>query len=199
STLFTASPNHPPPTHRNSLAASTRRKGTSHQTTTSGSETNKPSTSSPPEKQESSRDEKGGVFYDEFGVSNMAMDENAPEEEDDFFEGMAELGESLKLDDAGDSFSDNFQDAMQFQCWLPNNANRAGDHAGARDGRRPSREDRHGAEVRSVGQFVQADRAAAWRHENRLGRGRRRRVVGGGREEGGGGAEVVRGRGKKKE
>ncbi|XP_019192568.1 PREDICTED: WRKY transcription factor 22-like [Ipomoea nil] len=120
---YTAEHNHPMPTHRNSLAGSTRRKGTSHQTTTSGSETNRPSTSSPPpEKQESSRDEKGGVFDDEFGVSNMGMDGNAPEEEDDFFEGMAELGESLKSDDAGDSFSDNFQGAMQFQCWLPNNA-----------------------------------------------------------------------------
>lgn len=103
---YTAEHNHPMPTHRNSLAGTTRRKVTTP-TSGTGSETNKP-TSSPPEKQESSRDdEKDSVFDDEFGVP------------DDFFEGMAELGESLKSDDAEDSFSDNFHDAMQFQYWLP--------------------------------------------------------------------------------
>ncbi|PHU09672.1 putative WRKY transcription factor 27 [Capsicum chinense] len=126
---YTAEHNHPMPTHRNSLAGSTRQKPANSEAGTTASDSNKPTSSSPvsspachstaTEKQESSREEKEDIFEDEdeeFGSSNMGLDNMEPAD-DDFFEGLDELAAQA----TGDCFSDNFQGSMQLP-WLSNNA-----------------------------------------------------------------------------
>ncbi|KAJ8573205.1 hypothetical protein K7X08_009716 [Anisodus acutangulus] len=125
---YTAEHNHPMPTHRNSLAGSTRQKPANSETCTA-SDSNKPTTSSPvsspafqspvTEKQESSREEKEDIFEDdddEFGSSNMGLDNMEPAD-DDFFEGLDELAAQA----TGDCFSENSPVSMQLP-WLSNNA-----------------------------------------------------------------------------
>ncbi|TMW89791.1 hypothetical protein EJD97_016617 [Solanum chilense] len=125
---YTAEHNHPMPTHRNSLAGSTRQKPANSEAGTV-SDSNKPTCSSPvsspachspaTEKQESSRDEREDIFEDdddEFGSSNMGLDNMEPAD-DDFFEGLDELAAQT----TGDCFSDNFPGSMQLP-WMSNNA-----------------------------------------------------------------------------
>ncbi|KAG5626659.1 hypothetical protein H5410_011877 [Solanum commersonii] len=125
---YTAEHNHPMPTHRNSLAGSTRQKPANSEAGTV-SDSNKHTSSSPvsspachspaTEKQESSRDEREDIFEDdddEFGSSNMGLDNMEPAD-DDFFEGLDELAAQA----TGDCFSDNLPGSMQLP-WMSNNA-----------------------------------------------------------------------------